>query len=200
MGGLAAGDEASEWAVESALKYGSALGVGASLDEWSDLVRIVNTRVSIHMRIQGFEKFGCTLTIAAVEPGRVVVAHVGDTRLYDIRKGILRQRTVDQNLGNELKAGGQDLEQAAERELPLTGLTSYVGKLDKHLLVEVFDWSPESETRLLLCTDGVHKYVDSEMIAEVISSRSPQDAASELTRLADAAGGRDNATAVVVQL
>ena len=199
MGGRRGGAEAAERAVVLALKYGSVLGAGATLAEWRALVRIANNKVRAAMRSLGFTGAGCALTMATVETERVVAVHVGDTRLYELDRGSLCQRTNDHDLRSELTDLGSDLELAATQGLPLSGLTSYVGQRDANLRVDVFEWRPASGTRLLLCTDGVHRYVEMDAIAEVVSGRPPGEAALELTKRADAAGGRDNATAVVIE-
>lgn len=200
MGGRKGGAEAAERAILLGLKYGNILGPGASVEEWRGLVRIVNMKVRAAMSEQGLAKAGCALTMASVEAGRVVAAHVGDTRLYEFDRGALHQRTRDHDLRNELTALGSDLEQAATEGLPLSGLTSFVGQPDATLQIEAFEWCPAPGARLLLCSDGVHRYVEHDAIAAVMSECPPSEAAAELTRQADAAGGRDNATAVVVQL
>ena len=200
MGGLNGGAEASESAIEAAFRRGSTLGAGAPLAEWKSVIRLVNKDVRTKMKGLGFTKAGTTLTMVAVEPDRVVVAHVGDSRLYELQKGLLRQRTVDHNLRNELAAIGKDLECAAARGLPLAGLTSYIGQPDEDLRVDVLAWSPGRGTRLLLCSDGIHSYVPKEAIAEVVAGYPPAEAAERLTQQAEAAGGRDNATTIVVEL
>ena len=200
MGGRKGGEVASEGAVALAIKYGNVLGPGATVEEWRGLVRIVNMKVEAALRSHGFTKAGCTLTMASVESGRVVVVHVGDTRLYEFDNGTLQQRTHDHDLRNELSALGSDLDEAAAEGLPLSGLTSFIGQSDAILQVEAFEWCPAPGVRLLLCSDGVHRYLEHDDIAAVMSECPPSNAAEELTRRADAAGGRDNATAVVIQL
>ena len=200
MGGRSGGAEAAQRAIVLALKYSNVLWEGASPAEWRALVRIVNVKVRAAMKSQGFTKAGCALTMATVEAGRVIAVHAGDTRLYELNRGTLRQLTHDHDLRSELTDLGSGLDQAAARGLPLSGLTSYIGKPDESLRVDVFEWRPAPGTRLLLCTDGVHRYVEHDDIAAVVSECPPSEAAAELARLADAAGGRDNATAVVIQL
>ena len=165
-------------------------------------MRKVNWETRQELLDSGLHNAGCTLTVATVEPDRVVVAHVGDSRLYDYEAstGVLRQRTTDHNLQNELQAQGKSLREAAENGLPLAGLVSYIGMPDDDLRVDVFSWSPECETRLLLCSDGVHGSLEHEAICEVLATFPVRDAAIELTQRADAAGGRDNSTAVVLEL
>ena len=202
MGGLSGGAEAAQNAVASALRRKSGFGPGATLAEWETMVRAINSDVRSEMQDLGLTKAGSTLTMATIESGRVVATHVGDSRLYEYAPatGALQQRTVDHNLRNELERLGKSLKQAAERGLPLAGLVSYIGMPDNDLRVDVFSWSPEPRTRLLLCSDGVHGCLANTEIAQVLATFAANEAATELTQRADAAGGRDNATAIVVEL
>ena len=202
MGGLAGGMEASSRVVGSIVGHVASLDSGAPLTRWQSMVRSVNSEVRTRLRELGFPRAGCTLTLASVEPDRVIAIHVGDSRLYDYvsQTGVLTQRTSDHNLQNELQARGRSLRAAAREGLPLSGLTSYIGMPDADLRVDVFSWSPEPGTRLLLCSDGVHRYLGPSAISEVLTTFTAQAAATELTQRADAAGGRDNSTAVVVDL
>lgn len=200
MGRRGGGSDAAEATLESVFRRGWVLGDGAPKKRWQAVVRMVNMDVRDRIGELGFPKAGSTLTLVSVEPGRVLVAHVGDSRLYELQEGAFSQRTVDHNLENELANSVMGKEQAKARGLPMTGLTSYIGQTDKHLRVDVTSWSPEPETRLLLCSDGVHRFLDSELIRELLSTLTPCEAARELTKQADAAGGRDNATALVLEL
>ena len=202
MGGLPGGAEASNSAVESVVRRVAALEVGAPLTKWESMVRSVNEDTRNRLEALGLRGAGCTLTLATVEPGRVVVAHVGDSRLYDLepRTGLLHQRTSDHNLRNELQARGRSLQEAVEEGLPPAGLVSYIGMPDENLTVDVLSWSPAFGTRLLLCSDGVHGYLPHAEMADVVATFAARDAATELTQRADAAGGRDNSTAIVVEL
>lgn len=202
MGGLSGGTEASSRVVESIVGHVASLDSGAPLTRWESMVRSVNSDVRTRLGELGFPRAGCTLTLASVDPNRVIAVHVGDSRLYDYasQTGVLTQRTSDHNLQNELQARGRSLRAAAREGLPLSGLTSYIGMPDEDLRVDAFSWSPEPGTRLLLCSDGVHRYLERSAISEVLTMFTAQAAATELTQRADAAGGRDNSTAVVVDL
>lgn len=200
MGRKGGGCEAAESTLESVFGRESVLGIGAPLKRWRAFVRMVNMDVRLKMEELGFKRAGSTLTLVAVEPDRVVVAHVGDSRLYVLQEGALVQRTVDHILENELAASGTSIEQARAKGLPTAGLTSYIGQSDRHLRVDVDSWAPEPGTKLLLCSDGVHGCLESKLICEIVSTLPPSEAANELTAQADAAGGRDNATAVVLEL
>ena len=202
MGGHSGGSEASSTVVGEVVRRVADFGGGEPLTKWESMLRSVNRDARRSLQAQGLQRAGCTITLATVEPERVVMAHVGDSRLYDYepRTGVLTQRTCDHNLRSELLARGRSLEEATEQGLPLAGLVSHIGMPDEDLRVDVFSWSPEPGTRLLLCTDGVHGYLEHAEITEVIATFTARDAATELTQRADAAGGRDNSTAVVVEL
>ena len=121
IGGHGGGVEASESALSWALGYAAALSSAAPLRDWTAMVRIANAKVRTAMQDLGHQKAGCTLTMAAVEAGRVVAVHLGDSRLYELRAGVMTQRTVDHNLLLELEDLGSDVQQAATRGLPLNG-------------------------------------------------------------------------------
>ena len=200
IGGVPGGAEAASTAVEEVLRRGSLIVVGASLEVWSAMIRSLSEAVCDTMSERGCAGAGTTLTLASVEPDRVVAAHVGDSRLYTLVAGELRQRTVDHNLRTELTSLGLDRNEAKRRSLRLDALISFIGCADPDLRVDTFSWRPASGARLLLCTDGVHGALTEAEIAGVVAALPPSDAARQLTRLAELAGGRDNATAVVVEL
>ena len=83
MGGMSGGSEAAGIAVESVVSHIWASQDRVPLTRWESMVRAVNKDVRNTLQKLGFTKAGCTLTLATVEPGRVVVAHVGDSRLYE---------------------------------------------------------------------------------------------------------------------
>jgi len=200
IGGVAGGAVAASISVEEVLRCGSLIAVGASLEVWSAMVRSVSASLRHVMGDRGCAGAGTTLTLASVEPDRVVVAHVGDSRLYEFVAEELRQCTVDHNLRTELTSLGLDRNEAKRRSLRLDALVSFIGCADPVLRVDVFSWRPARGARLLLCTDGVHGSLTEAEIAGVVAGVPPPDAARQLTRLAELAGGRDNATAVVVEL
>ena len=200
IGGHVGGAEAASFAVEQVLGRGSLLGQGAPLDEWSSMVRSVSDELRSVLQRRGLDGAGTTLTMVSIEPDRVVGAHVGDSRLYEFTMGVLRQRTSDHNLRNEMLSVGQDLDEAIGSGKRLDALVSFVGLSGGDLRVDVFSWLPASGSRLLLSTDGVHGCLSHTEVAAIVSYYPAAEAASRLTSRADETGGRDNATAVVVEL
>ena len=200
IGGVAGGAAAASTAVGQVLRRARHLDVGAELQEWSGMIRSMSESLRHAMSDLGCDGAGTTLTLALVEPDRVVAAHVGDSRLYELVAGELRQWTVDHNLRTEMSSLGLEPIEVERRGLRLDALVSYIGCADPALRVDAFSWQPASGTRLLLCTDGVHGALAEAEIAGVVAGLPPLEAARQLTRLAELAGGRDNATAVVVEL
>ena len=200
IGGVAGGAEAASATVEEVLQRGPLVTAGAALEAWSAMIRLVGENVRRTMCDAGCRDAGTTLTLVSVEPDRVVAAHVGDSRLYEFAAGKLRQRTVDHDLRNEMSALGLDLNEETEQSLRLDALVHYVGCPDPAFRVDTFSWLPMSSSRLLLCTDGVHRSLTESEIADIVGRFPPAEAARQLTWRAELAGGRDNATAVVVEL
>ena len=200
MGGLRGGGEAAAEAVDETLRLGSLIGPDAPLGAWSAMVRSISEDLRRSTRRRGFDKAGTTLTTVSVEPDRIVAAHVGDSRLYELTNGDLRQHTVDHSLRNELLSLGKDLDGAVRQGMRLDALVSFVGLRGRDLRVDVFSWMPTAGSRLLLSTDGVHGCLTAGEIAQTVGGFPADEAARRLTNRAELSSGRDNATAVVVEL
>lgn len=131
---------------------------------------------------------------------RWLLANVGDSRIYRFTDGELDQVSVDHSLVQELVDAGQlTAEQAAdhpERNVITRALGGTVLAEADYFLLPL-----GSAERLLLCSDGVSGMIDDEQIASVLARcTDPRDAADQLVAAALEAGGRDNATAVVVDV
>jgi serine/threonine protein phosphatase PrpC len=108
--------------------------------------------------------------------------------------------THDHNVRAELLAAGLDVADYRDRGVALHGLTSFIGLEHDVLRVDVLAVAVRSGDRILLCTDGIHRQLDDDHVRAVLAARSPRQAAEALVHDADEAGGRDNATAVVVEI
>lgn len=201
MGGHAGGDLAARFvaqAVEQELAASSTPSP-RDLGAWlQGFLRRVNRELLALAALQGdASPLGSTLTMAALRDGRLHVAHVGDSRLYELRGSILAQRTPDHSwVAEQVRAGTLTPEQAA-RHPDRNLLTECLG-VDAQLSPHVGDIVLSDDVRFLLCTDGVHGSLADETIADVLVREiDPQRAADRLIGLARAAGGHDNATALV---
>ncbi len=100
----------------------------------------------------------------------------------------------------ELLAAGLDVRDYRERGVALHGLTSFIGLEHDVLRVDVIAVPVRSGDRIMLCTDGVHRQLDDDQFRVLLGAPTARRAAEELVTAADRVGGRDNATAVVVQI
>lgn len=141
---------------------------------------------------------GTTLVALALTPEGVVLAHVGDSRLYRLRDGDLEQLTVDHTHVQRLVDAGR-LAPEAVREHPFRSviLRSLDDTSDDLPDVSVTD-AVAAGDRLLLCSDGLSDYVTDDAILGALAEGSPQEAADRLVALALDHATRDNVTVVVV--
>jgi protein phosphatase len=146
----------------------------------------------------GYVGMGATLVMVMVKNGRAYLANLGDSRIYRLRGGKLRQLSKDHSVISELLEQGRIEPQQAQGHDADGQITHYIGMDDKAMpYIRTFSLKPKD--RLLLCTDGLTDMVDDVTIAGVLTRQSEtQQACDELIRLANSAGGYDNITAVVL--
>ncbi len=207
MGGHAAGEVASETALEALRKAIAAelsdgrLTVSGMAEAVHGANRAVWDEAQADPQLHGM---GTTLTAVAVveDEGRerLAVANVGDSRTYRLREGRLEQLTVDHSLVAELVAEGQIRPDEAESHPQRHVLTRALG-VYPDVEVDVLTAEIEPADRLLLCSDGLSRELTDEQIASLLRRfADPTEAARELVANAKHNGGNDNITAVVVDV
>ena len=129
-----------------------------------------------------------------------LLANLGDSRIYAVIRGELRQVSVDHSVVQELVDSGEITATEAHEHPERHVITRALG--GPRLEPADFFVLPVTEVeRLLLCSDGVSGLVDDDRIAAILAETSdPRDAADGLVAAALHAGGDDNATAVVVDV
>lgn len=201
MGGRGGGALAARTAIDRFLARRHDAGPNP---EWRRLVEAVNTDVIQAGHERGVERLGTTLLVVIVGAPLITLIHVGDSRAYRLTGAAARPRldllTHDHNVRAELLAAGLDIQEYRDRGVALHGLTSFIGLENEALRVDVLAVPVRAGDRLLLCTDGVHRQLDDAQLRTTFALPSCQEAADRLVEQADVAGGRDNATAVVVQI
>lgn len=129
-----------------------------------------------------------------------LVFNVGDSRVYRYAAGRLVQLTVDHSEVAELVRAGE-LEPARARQDPRRHIITRCLGTEPPPVPDLWVFPPVPGERFVLCSDGLPQELDDVAIAAVLAVEAdPQRAADALVRAAVAAGGRDNVTAVVVDL
>ena len=199
MGGAQAGEVASRLAA-AALKEGGA-GTGGE-QRIVDLIQEANRRVYDRSNTDpNASGMGTTMTVALVEDGRVAFGHVGDSRAYLIREGLMEQITEDHSLVNELLKSGKLSPEEAESHPQRSVITRAVGT-DPDVDVDTFTIPAETGDVFLLCSDGLTDMVDEQSILELVE-RNRGDIHAALRALVKAAnrgGGEDNITVVAFEI
>ena len=160
--------------------------------------RSVYERSSSDAEVAGM---GTTMTVALVEDAGVTFGHVGDSRAYVLRDGTLEQLTDDHSLVAELVRGGKLSAEEAEHHPQRSVITRALGT-DPDVDVDTFTVDPQEGDVFVLCSDGLTDMVGDAEIGEVLSERreSLDEAANELVRRANKAGGQDNITIVAFEI
>lgn len=207
MGGYRGGEVASAITVEGMARYALEAmpwpvpsdeidvlerGLEEALQDCHDKVRQAAVERGLDARM------GTTLTLAFVDWPELIVLHVGDSRCYLLRHGVLSQLTRDQTLAQQLYEEKTLTAEEAARSRFRHVLVNSVGGNLSELTVEKHRVELRSGDRLLLCSDGLTGQLDNDEISRRLSRDDPMDAiARGLVQAANEAGGTDNITALV---
>lgn len=139
-----------------------------------------------------------TMSVLLVRGGHAFVAQVGDSRVYRLREGVCTQMTEDHTLINYKLKHGLITPEEAKKAGGKNVITRAVGHKD-YVQVDTFWDSAEAGDRYLLCTDGLHGYFESNDEVVAVMSADPLEAGVRAAiDLANARGGKDNITALLV--
>lgn len=203
VGGAAAGEVASA----TAAYVVSAVALARFRDDPAAVIRrgIRDARASLRAGVrEDPDRAGMatTLSVVVCDGERVVLGHLGDSRVYLLRDGELHQVSHDHTYVQHLLDSGQ---LAPERAM---------GHPWRNVVLRSLDGGPDAEMgqpdlvdldirlgdRLLLCSDGLTDLVDDTRIGAVLALKDPHSAAAVLTHAALIAGGKDNITCVVLDV
>lgn len=198
MGGHEAGEVASEIAIETLVAQ------AAEQIDVRNLGRAVTAanRAVIRSAQNGMGKpgMGTTMTAAAIDGFKLVIAHVGDSRAYLLHEGILQQITHDHSLVAELVSSGEITAEEARWHPQRSVITRALGS-DIDMVPDLYELRMSPGDRLLLCSDGLSGMVTDDELQNILTENGdPQKAADILIDTANANGGHDNITAIVVNI
>ena len=200
MGAHAAGELASKMTVDviplSYQKYAK-VGPGDALR-----LAVQNANENVHNWGQenvDFAGMGTTVTALAMLPDRFYLAHVGDSRIYRVRPNSIEQLSRDHSLVQELIERGRLRPDQVESFGASNVIVRSVGP-DADVKVDVAGPGEllPGDT-FVLCSDGLTRHVSDAEIGWIVNRRDAQRAAQVLVEAANARGGLDNITAVVVR-
>ncbi len=204
MGGAAAGEVASQMAVDLIYEQLSTGGPAADRDELArrlvHAVEYAGANIFQEARSDRSRRgMGTTATIAAFLDGRIFVGQVGDSRAYLLRDGKLAQLSRDQSLVNQLIEAGQLTEEEAETFEHNNIILQALGTAET-VQVDLTYVDLCKGDILMMCSDGLSGMIRADEIRDVLmNAAEPIDACRELTDRANAAGGHDNITVIVAQ-
>jgi PPM family protein phosphatase len=204
MGGHEAGEVAAEIAIER---------IRARLERQTDSVEqrlreaitLANNAIFEAAEERPMWKgMACVLTAVVIESGEVTVGHVGDSRLYRIKRGLIEKLTRDHSPVGEREDSGELTERAAMQHPRRNEVYRDVGSRehapDDEGFMDVFKFPFAPESALLLCSDGLTDALSSEEILKTVEQHAG-DRWSTVRALIAAATriGRDNVSVVLVE-
>jgi len=213
MGGQAAGEVASQIAVETVLGYfrqsrnGKSPVVGKGFEGMSaraaalaNAIQMANVAIQESAASDARRSgMGSTIVAVSVEGNFFSIAHVGDSRIYLVRGSNIQQLTTDHSLMMEQVRRGLITEEQAEQSGMQSVIVRALGSEDS-VEPDLADHEFLRGDILLVCSDGLSRFVRDEAMLEIVSrSRNLESACTELIEAARAGASDDNITCLLIQ-
>ena len=211
MGGQQAGELASKIAVDTVLSYYHERpdttsdgvprfqGVSQRAADLAAAIQLANQAIhDAGARDASVAGMGSTIVAVVAEGSQFSIANVGDSRIYLIRKHEVAQLTQDHSLVMEqVRRGLMTLEEAENSKMQNV-IVRALGT-DDTVEPDLADHEFSPEDILLLCSDGLSRYVSEQQIAAAVHQASLEKACRDLIAAAKAGGSDDNITCLVIQ-
>ncbi len=199
MGGAQAGEVASRIAIES---FQDGLQDAAAPETaLAELTQRANAHIH-ELSHSNAEQAGMGTTLTAVYVGEreISIAHVGDSRAYRLRDGVLERLTEDHSLVDELLRQGRLTPEEALEHPQRSVITRALGP-EGVVEVDTRSYSARDGDVYLLCSDGLTTMLAEDRLAELLLAHANlREAGETLIAAANEAGGRDNITVVLLRL
>lgn len=206
MGGVNGGKIASTAAIEAIKAYidENIYDIELEEDQIKDLIRgaILNANKFIYqkaMREENYKGMGTTVILALTYGNRVYIGHIGDSRLYRIRKNIIRQLTKDHSYVQALLEEGSITKAEAQNHPQKNILLKVVGceeEIEPDIIIKGF----KKDDILLMCTDGLTNMISVKEIYNMIVEGKDdlKDTCKKLINKANENGGYDNISVILI--
>lgn len=208
LGGYEGGEVASSIARETIVTFLNAHRMGDCLDLLKQAVTQANNNiVSRQLEMPGLNRMGCVITagLFELEHGRLNVAHVGDTRLYQYHDGNLRKLTHDHSLVGYREDNGELTEEQAmnhpQRNIVERVLGDKVHQLEDKNFIEAAIFPLVPGAHYIFCSDGLSDMLTSAEIVAVVERQKNnlKGCVDQLILSACDHGGKDNVTVVIAR-
>ena len=204
MGGGSEGELASRMVCEDLARSVRASAYMMRVGEIAGAVSEANARIFKYAKERGFRQMGSTVALLAVDDTgfeRGVVGYVGDSRVYRVRNGSAELLTRDHSVGAELDqavagAGGR----FSARSNPLAHILTRAIGTKEEVQLEWRKVDIVEGDRFVICSDGVHDVVETDVLAGVVARGALEKAADALGREVVAHGAPDNYSFVIVEI
>lgn len=199
MGGHKAGDYASRYTIERVVASVSRNTGEEPIAIMKEAINKANELLVAESREDESKSgMGTTLVIGTIIGNKLFVANIGDSRLYVVGQN-MRQITRDHSLVDEMVRLGEINADEARVHPDKNIITRAVGTSD-HVEADFFEVEITADDTILLCTDGLTNMVRDDEILNIIKKYDNAQAATmQLVKEANANGGRDNITVMIIK-
>lgn len=213
MGGYQAGEVASQLAIDVVREDSSdatltetdlgridpETGISVAMRQLRGAIEKANNRIcSVARGREELNGMGTTIVAARFYEGRVGIAHVGDSRCYRLREGVLEQLTRDHSYVQDQLEKGLISEDEAKHSPQKNLITRALG-IDAIAEADVQEFRTRPGDTYLLCSDGLSDLVDDKSIeTQLAREANPADRTKKLIDAANSNGGRDNISVILV--
>jgi PPM family protein phosphatase len=208
MGGYSAGEVASEMATRTVLEQLAPALERSRQEGWkADIARLMARSVAAansavfeaSRHTPAYRGMGTTLVVVVFQHKRLLVGHIGDSRLYRWRNGELLALTRDHSmLQQQIDAGL--ITPGVARFAPYKNLLTRALGMEDEVRLDVAEHDLAPDDVYLLCSDGLNDMLSDEHMAEILTDHPDMETAGQaLMDAANAAGGRDNISLIMAR-
>lgn len=205
MGGYTGGEIASRLACMSTAQYIKENFEDEKQYAKEEIMEIIKQAMEYSNKIvyeksreeKELEQMGTTLEVCLIYNNRVHIGHIGDSRIYRIRQGIMRKITVDHSYVQKLVKDGKITKEEAINHPKKNMLMKALGceeKIEPDVMVKGFS----ANDIILICSDGLTNMISEQEIYNIIAT-DLQNATQNLIRKAKELGGYDNITVIIIE-
>lgn len=204
MGGYKGGEIASKVAVTAVSKYitekfeDSPKDKDSILDLLEDAIIFANSAIYEESeQDEELQDMGTTLEVMLIYKQRVYIGHVGDSRIYRIRKNNMKKITTDHSYVEKLIQDGEITREESYNHPKKNLLIKALGT-DEEVEPDLIYTVLNKNDMLIICSDGLTNMIPESEILEVVLNNSSENVADVLVDEANEAGGLDNITVIFV--